>query len=206
MKPSFFLIKAVGKIKEFLSTKLGTFWLKFRMSLYGIKFGENIISKNSSAQLSVKAGSHCTIGKNVTFNNFHNTGWFCKCKLVIEQGADLSIGDGTGLNGALIVCYDKICIGKYVSIGGGTRIYDTNFHNLSWMERRDSKLNGIAKTAPVVIEDDVFIGTGCIIGKGVTIGARTTIAAGSVVVKSIPADCIAGGNPCKIIKQLEQVQ
>ena len=55
---------------------------------------------------------------------------------------------------------------------------------------------------PVVIEDDVLIGTNCIILKGVTIGARSIIAAGSIVTKSIPADCIAGGNPAKVIKYL----
>lgn len=52
-----------------------------------------------------------------------------------------------------------------------------------------------------MIGDDVFIGTNCIILKGVTIGARSIIAAGSVVTKSIPADCIAGGNPAKIIRR-----
>ena len=57
---------------------------------------------------------------------------------------------------------------------------------------------------PIVIEDDVMIGTRCIILKGVTIGARSVIAAGSIVTKSIPADCIAGGNPAKVIKTLEQ--
>ena len=57
-----------------------------------------------------------------------------------------------------------------------------------------------AKTAPIVIEDDVLIGTRCIVLKGVTIGARSIIGSGSVVTKSIPADCIAAGNPCKVIR------
>lgn len=60
-----------------------------------------------------------------------------------------------------------------------------------------------AASAPIVIEDDVLIGTRCIILKGVTIGARSIIAAGSVVTKSIPADCIAGGNPAKVIRRME---
>lgn len=57
-------------------------------------------------------------------------------------------------------------------------------------------------SAPVVIEDDVFIGMNCIILKGVRIGARSIIAAGSVVTKNIPADCIAAGNPAKVIRLL----
>lgn len=59
------------------------------------------------------------------------------------------------------------------------------------------------KSAPVVIEDDVWVGAHCIILKGVTIGARSVIGAGSVVTKSIPADCVAAGNPCKVIKNLK---
>ena len=56
----------------------------------------------------------------------------------------------------------------------------------------------------MVIEDDAFIGMNCIILKGVTIGARSIVAAGSVVTKSIPADCVAGGNPAKVIKYLSK--
>ncbi len=52
----------------------------------------------------------------------------------------------------------------------------------------------------IVIEDDVLIGMNSIILKGVHIGARSVIGAGSVVTKDIPADCIAAGNPARVIK------
>ena len=58
------------------------------------------------------------------------------------------------------------------------------------------------KSAPITIEDDVWIGAHSIILEGVTIGARSVIGAGSVVTKSIPADCIAAGNPCRVIRML----
>lgn len=74
--------------------------------------------------------------------------------------------------------------------GGGR---DENGHSID-------ELN--AKRAPVVIENDVLIGARCIILKGVTIGARSVIGAGSVVTQNIPADCIAAGNPCKVIKKI----
>ena len=67
--------------------------------------------------------------------------------------------------------------------------------------RRSS--NEGTKSAPVVIEDDVWVGAHCIILKGVTIGARSIIGAGSVVTKSIPADRVAAGNPCRVIKNLK---
>jgi acetyltransferase-like isoleucine patch superfamily enzyme len=54
----------------------------------------------------------------------------------------------------------------------------------------------------LTIGNHVNIGGNCTILKGVTIGARSIIGAGSVVTKSIPADCIAAGNPCKIIREM----
>lgn len=58
-------------------------------------------------------------------------------------------------------------------------------------------------SAPIVIEDDVWVGAHSFILKGVTIGARSIIGAGSVVTKNIPADCVAAGNPCRVIKNLK---
>lgn len=58
------------------------------------------------------------------------------------------------------------------------------------------------KSASVIIEGDVWIETHSIILKGVTIGARSIIGAGSVVTRSIPADCVAVGNPCRVIRFL----
>ena len=59
------------------------------------------------------------------------------------------------------------------------------------------------KNKPIEIDDDVLIGAYSIILKGVHIGARSVIGAGSVVTKDIPADCIAVGNPCKVIRKIE---
>lgn len=174
----------------------------YRLWMNGVKHG-SVFTMNAIPCIIVDKDA-CDVefcGKN-SFGNYQYTSYYCKCKIVVGPQATLKIGFHTGLNGAEICCFNKILIGDNVSIGGGTRIYDSNFHNLNYIERRDPKLNTIAKTDPVIIEDDAFIGTNCIIGKGVTIGARSIIAAGSVVVKSIPADCIAGGNPCKVIKQI----
>ncbi len=68
---------------------------------------------------------------------------------------------------------------------------------------KQSMDNHTAKCAPITIEDHVLIGARSVILKGVTIGRGSVIGAGSVVVKSIPPRCIAAGNPCRVIKQLE---
>ena len=56
---------------------------------------------------------------------------------------------------------------------------------------------------PVTIEDNVWIGGNSTILPGVTIGHGSVIGAGSVVVKSIPPDTVAAGNPCKEIKKID---
>ena len=107
---------------------------------------------------------------------------------------------------------NSITIGDYVNIGADCMILDTDCHSLNWSKRgkrggRDEQGRSIdhlnTKTASVVIEDDVMIGARSIILKGVTIGARSVIGAGSVVSKSIPPDCIAAGNPCRVIRKKE---
>ena len=96
--------------------------------------------------------------------------------------------------------HEGLTIGNNVKIGGGVLLIDTDCHPVDYLVRRTS--NEGTCYAPIVIEDDVWIGAQSIILKGVTIGARSIIGAGSVVTNSIPADCIAAGNPCKVVKKL----
>lgn len=96
---------------------------------------------------------------------------------------------------------DSIKIGDKVKIGGCVLMTDTDAHPIDFMARRSS--NEGMKSAPIVIEDDVWVGAHSIILKGVTIGARSIIGAGNVVTKNIPADCVAAGNPCRVIKNLK---
>jgi carbonic anhydrase/acetyltransferase-like protein (isoleucine patch superfamily) len=64
----------------------------------------------------------------------------------------------------------------------------------------------IGKTAPVKIEDNAWIGDSVIVCKGVTIGENSIIGAGAVVADDIPANCVAAGNPAKVVKKLDAVQ
>lgn len=178
----------------------------FKIKLKGnmIEYGKNVICKNSCPDIWRKYSktSYVKLGNNVTFNSYGAHSWFCKCKLLIQKDGNLIIGDNSGLNGVMIYCSNSIEIGKYVNIGGSCRISDSNHHPLNYISRRENRYDEI-KSSPIKIEDDVFIGANCIIGKGVTIGARSIISAGSVVIKDIPSDVIAGGNPCKVIKSLK---
>lgn len=99
-------------------------------------------------------------------------------------------------------------IGNNVLIGPNVQIY-TATHPVE-LEKRLTPVetpDGIkyirhTYALPVTIEDGCWVGGGVIILPGVTIGKGSVIGAGSVVTKSIPADCLAAGNPCKIIRKI----
>jgi acetyltransferase-like isoleucine patch superfamily enzyme len=150
-------------------------------------------------------GGKIILGNNFSANsgkNFNPIGGDTVLRLIVyKTDSVLSIGDNVGISNSTIVCWDKITIGNNVVIGGSVKIWDTNYHSLNPIIRTSSNDNDI-KTAPIIIEDGVFIGSASIILKGVKIGRNAIIAAGSVVVKDIPANAIAGGNPCKVIKIL----
>lgn len=124
--------------------------------------------------------------------------------LSVSDNAELRIGNDVGMSSPTLYVQKSLIIGNNVNLGGGTVVLDSDCHSLSYLDRRD----GIAdqaykKCEGIVIEDDVLVGAYSIILKGVHIGARSVIGAGSVVTKSIPADCIAAGNPCKVIREIK---
>ncbi len=115
-----------------------------------------------------------------------------------DYGYNIHAGDGLFMNfGCVILDCRSVQIGEKVLCGPSVHIY-TATHPTD----PEIRLSGLELAAPVQIGNNVWIGGGAIICPGVTIGDHTTIAAGSVVVKDIPARVVAGGNPCRIIKQL----
>jgi acetyltransferase-like isoleucine patch superfamily enzyme len=114
----------------------------------------------------------------------------------------LVIGDHVGITGSSIVCFDHISIGNNVLIGPGCSIIDTDGHSINPDERR----TGFSISSPIIIEDDVFIGTKCIILKGVRIGEGSIIAAGSVVMDSVPSFTVVAGNPAQKYRRKKRVE
>lgn len=120
----------------------------------------------------------------------------------VDPGAELTIDDYTGISNCAIICKLRITIGKFVKIGGGVKIYDSDFHHLDSKERKNPETDVPRKMA-VHIGDHCFIGAHSIILKGVEIGENSIIGSGSVVAKSIPPNEIWGGNPAKFIRKIE---
>jgi acetyltransferase-like isoleucine patch superfamily enzyme len=118
-----------------------------------------------------------------------------------QAGATLTIGSDFGMSGGSIVAAESITIGNCVAIGANTTIIDTDFHPLDARWRQEHPAD--ARTAPIVIEDDVFVGMHCLILKGVRLGQGCVIGAGSVVTRDVPPGMIAAGNPAQILKRVE---
>ena len=194
--------KIYFKFARILSQSLTYIFLKIN----NVKFR----SFNSSGipSLRLARGSRFEIGSNFRMNNSRigNYIGFRKCMFAIDSNAKILIGNNVGISSTMIVAHNSIEIQDFVNIGADVKIFDTDFHSLNFRDRRDSKVDQINKrSAAIVIEHDVFIGTGSIILKGVRIGAHSIIAAGSVVTKSIPPNQIWGGNPAHYIKNCENI-
>lgn len=122
-----------------------------------------------------------------------------------DFGRHIYLDDNVIINyGCSFLDTGKIEIGSFTMIGPDVKIYTAN-HPVSASERyyidENNQTYWHTSAKPVKIGSRSWIGGGSIICPGVTIGSNVVIAAGSVVVKSIPDNVIAGGNPCKIIKE-----
>lgn len=112
----------------------------------------------------------------------------------VSDGAEIVIGRDVGVSGCVVSAARNIFIGDRVLIGSGALIFDSDFHPLEAGVR-----HGRGVCAPIVIEDDAFIGARAIVLKGVTIGKGAIVGAGAVVTKDVPAGAHVGGNPAKVI-------
>ncbi len=115
-----------------------------------------------------------------------------------DYGQNIYIGDNFYMNyGGVILDCNTVQIGDNVLCGPYVQIY-TAYHPVDPAVR----MTGLELAAPITIGNNVWIGGGVIICPGVAIADNTTIGAGSVVTKDIPANVVAAGNPCKVIRSV----
>lgn len=197
-----FLIYSLTAILRKSAILFYTFINQAKLRLMGAKLGKNIIFSGFinlvlhwTAQL--KIGDNCRINSGFLINP---VGGYRKTGLYIGRDAILNIGASVGISNVTIVCLKRIEIQDKVYIGGGSEVYDTDFHSL------DDALRGTQfdkpAMAPVVLEEGCFVGGHSIILKGVRVGRGAVIGAGSVVTKSVPAFEVWAGNPARFIRNL----
>ena len=145
-------------------------------------------------------GSRIRVGPNCQFRSAvwsNQVGLNRRCTVsTLSRSALIELGEGSGFSGTAISAAQCVRLGKRVMCGANVAIMDTDWHSLDAKQRHDDTAG---PSAPVLIEDDVWLGMNVTVLKGVTIGARTVVAAGSVVTRSLPADVIAAGQPARVV-------
>ncbi|MEV7972131.1 sugar O-acetyltransferase [Cellulomonas sp. NPDC089187] len=132
---------------------------------------------------------------------FGNVGDGCWIEppLRCDYGSNITVGEGTFINLDLVALDTApITIGSKVAIGPRVTLSAAS-HPIDPVQRMDELLEC---ALPITIGDYVWIGANVVICPGVTIGPRTVIGAGSVVTQDIPADVVAGGVPCRVIRDI----
>lgn len=171
-----------------------------------VQFGEGFYCETAQVfrRLRSKESGAVVMGKHVSC--------YSGCSFSVGHRGRVTIGDFTLLNGALIMAEDRIDIGSHCLISWNVGIADSDFHPLEPAQRlidaqalapflKDKPPRPKLKTAPVIIQDNVWIGMNAVILKGVTIGENSVIAAGSVVTKDVPANAVVAGNPALVVKE-----
>ncbi len=116
-----------------------------------------------------------------------------------DYGSNIYLGERVYFNfNCIVLDVCEVKIGDYTFFGPAVQIY-TGTHPLNASLRRTQEFG-----KPVTIGSDVWVGGGVIILPGITIGSRTVIGAGSVVTKDIPDGVVAAGNPCRIIREIQE--
>lgn len=136
--------------------------------------------------VSIDTPFHCNLGKNIFLGSDVIVG--INCTFVDDR--TITIGSRV-----LIASDVQICTASHPVLPQ-ERLAD------GWREKGTTFFRTWAK--PVVIKDGVWIGAKTVILPGVTIGENAVIGAGSVVNKDVPANCVAVGNPCRVIRRLEE--
>lgn len=127
-----------------------------------------------------------------------------------DHGKNIFLGDDVIINmNCTFVDNAEIHIGNKVLIASNVQLYTSSHPVLpqerlvaDWKENRTTFFRSFARS--IEIKDNVWIGGGSILLPGVSIGENSVIGAGSVVTRSIPANCVAVGNPCRVIHTFEE--
>ena len=191
-----YLCKYFYFISMLIIREIFTIYVKLKVLLMGVKIGKGC-KFLGNIRLYRYPASSIIMGDNCSFLSISDSnliGINHKCIVATHNaGAAIKIGNKCGFSGTIIGAFTEINIGNNVRCGANTIITDGDWHN-------DDIRTGIPK--PVILCDNVWLGLNVVVLKGVTIGKNSMIGANSVVTKNIPENVIAGGNPCKVLKNL----
>jgi maltose O-acetyltransferase len=150
------------------------------------------VSVRLFGRVQVVAAGQIVLGRGVVLK-----GSVVPIELIAMNRAVLKIGDQSFLNyGCSISAHQEVSIGRRCKLGHYVMVLDNQQHSVG------NHLE-LPPSAPVEIEDDVWIGSRAIVLPGVRIGRRAVVGAGSVVTRDVPANTVVAGNPARVIREIE---
>lgn len=167
-----------------------------------VERGENL---KIDGRISIHGYGKIIIGDNVVIHcnpHINPIGGLTTTFLQTIGNGMIIIGNNCGISHCAITAASQVIIEDEVLLGSGCKIYDTDFHELSYEDRKKENISKIS-VKPVRICEGAFIGANTIILKGVTIGRHCVVGAGSVVTHNIPENEIWAGNPARFIKKIK---
>lgn len=171
-----------------LGTSYAFLWKKCIEGNGCLKINSNAVSYKEFCKLRIDEGGKLVISGDVSI--------FVRCNIHICKDAELRIGDGTYINeDSKIACKHNIYIGEQCAISNDVSIMDSDFHIVLNGDNRDNKETGIS------IGNHCWIGADVSILKNVKIGDNCIIGARTLVTRDVPCNCMAVGNPMRIIKE-----
>lgn len=186
--------------------RLYNLWQKAKRTYYSKSFVTqcNFVEKSVivNGPFRIRNAGHIRVGRSCMFDSSKES----PIRLDVGNRATLEIGDGAYLNeGVHIVCNISVTIGARCLIASDVVILDDDGHPMDWRQRHNHwpQTPQDRLGAPIVFEENVWIGTRAIILKGVQIGCGSVIGAGAVVTHSVPPAVLVAGIPAKIIRKLE---
>ena len=148
------------------------------------------LSVRLTGRIRLWGGGDVEFGQSVTL-----VGDVTPIEFVSHKGARISIGDHTFINyGTSISAYEQVTIGRHCLLGHYVLILDRNEHGVE--ERKLAP-----PPAQTVIEDHAWIGSRVTILPGVRVGHHSVVGANSLVNRNIPPNCLAVGNPARIVRR-----
>lgn len=119
------------------------------------------------------------------------------------DGPCLTLGDETNIGYGVVISVSKsVTLGSHVRIADGCYVSDNPGHPLDAKARREHAPVSLDQIKPVVIEDDVWLGTRVVVMPGVRIGRGSVVGTGAIVTRDLPPFSLAVGNPARVIRQL----
>ena len=129
-----------------------------------------------------------------------NAAGFIRAPFYCDYGYNIHLGKNFYANhNCVILDCAKVTFGDHVMVGPNCGFY-TACHPIDPQQRRE----GVEFARPITVGNDVWFGGGCTVLPGVTIGDGCVIGAGSVVTRDIPANTVAAGNPCRVLRSISE--